>query len=78
MALATTAYANGIKALMDELFNNPTNLTTEQARTKWSNDFAALTETYIKTGRVQSGIPLSSTGTAAAHTGATTGQGLIL
>lgn len=78
MALATTTYANGIKALMDELFNNPANLTTDQARTKWSNDFAALTETYIKTGDVQSGIPLSSTGTSTNHTGSTTGIGKMI
>ncbi len=78
MALQTTTYAAGIKALMDELYSNPNNLTTDQARSKWANDFANLTELYIKTGKVQAGITLSSTGNASNHTGTTTGLGNIL
>lgn len=78
MALATPTYAQGIKALMDELYSNPSNISTEDARLKFANDFANLTETYIKTGEVQAGITLTSTGSASNHTGSTTGLGNIL
>jgi hypothetical protein len=77
MPLQTTAYANGLKALMEDMFSNPSNLSTADCRTKFANDFATLTETFIKTGQVKAGITLQSTGTAANHTGATTGLGTI-
>lgn len=51
---------------------------TEIDDSKFANGLADAIDTFVKTGEVQPGITVSTTGTAAAQTGATTGTGKIL
>lgn len=72
MALNKTALKTGIKQLMDDMLTREQNANDEFA-TRLSN----LIDTYVKSGTVtvQPGITVSTTGTAAAQTGATTSTG---
>jgi hypothetical protein len=80
MPLARTVYKNGVKALLQQMFNT-TNITNEQAQENFAEGLTALTEALIKSGTVTvaSGIALSSTGNATQHYGSTvtTGTGTI-
>lgn len=51
---------------------------TEIDDSKFANGLADAIDVFIKTGEVQPGITVSTTGTAVAQTGATTGVGKIL
>lgn len=69
MPLNKTALAQSILKLMTD------------ARKETEIDDSRLADAidaFVKTGEVQAGIPVSTTGTAAAQTGATTGPGKIL
>lgn len=51
---------------------------TEIDDSKFANGLADAIDAFVKTGEVQPGITVSTTGTAAAQTGATTSTGKIL
>lgn len=51
---------------------------TEIDDSKFADGLADAIDAFVKTGEVQPGITVSTTGTAAAQTGATTGTGKIL
>ncbi len=51
---------------------------TEIDDSKFANGLADAIDTFVKTGEVQAGIPVSTAGSATAQTGATTGPGKIL
>jgi hypothetical protein len=69
MPLNKTALAQSILKLMTDARKE-----TEIDDSKLADAIDA----FVKTGEVQAGIPVSTTGTAAAQTGATTGPGKIL
>jgi hypothetical protein len=76
MALARTIYKNGVKALLQQMFNN-TSVTNAEVQENFAEGLTALTEAFIKSGTVTvaSGIALSSTGNAAQHYGTTVANG---
>lgn len=51
---------------------------TEIDDSKFAKGLADAIDAFVKTGEVQPGIPVSTTGSAAAQSGATTGPGKIL
>lgn len=73
MPLNKTALAQSILKLMTDARKG-----TEIDDSKFANGLADAIDAFVKTGEVQAGIPVSTTGTAAAQTGATTGPGKIL
>lgn len=73
MPLNKTALAQSILKLMTDVRKE-----TEIDDSKFANGLADAIDTFVKTGEVQPGITVSTTGTAAAQTGATTGTGKIL
>lgn len=73
MPLNKTALAQSILKLMTDARKE-----TEIDDSKFANGLADAIDAFVKTGEVQPGIPVSTTGTAAAQTGATTGSGKIL
>ncbi len=73
MPLNKTALAQSILKLMTDARKE-----TEIDDSKFANGLADAIDTFVKTGEVQPGITVSTTGTAAAQTGATTGTGKIL
>lgn len=73
MPLNKTALAQSILKLMTDARKE-----TEIDDSKFANGLADAIDAFVKTGEVQPGIPVSTTGTAAAQTGATTGPGKIL
>ena len=73
MPLNKTALAQSILKLMTDARKE-----TEIDDSKFANGLADAIDTFVKTGEVQPGITVSTTGTAAAQTGATTGPGKIL
>jgi len=46
-------------------------------RAQMARDIATAIDSYIRTAQVNRGIPVATTGTAAAQTGATTGTGML-
>jgi hypothetical protein len=76
MSLNKTAYKNGIKALLDELWTS-NGLSSEQARERFATVLSDLGDAFVKTGTVTvaTGITLTSTGTSSFHTGSTNGLG---
>ncbi len=72
MALDKIALKNGILALITDMRTRENNADEEYA-TRLSN----LIDDFVKTGTVNAGIPVSTTGTATSHTGATTSTGTI-
>lgn len=50
---------------------------TEISDQQLANELANAIDTYIKTAQVNPGIPVSTTGTPTAQTGATTGPGTL-
>jgi len=78
MALNKATLAAGLKAVFDGVSPEASGITNpEQLRQKVANEMADVIDTYIKsaTVTVASGISVSTAGTAAAQTGATTGTG---
>lgn len=73
MPLNKTALAQSILKLMTDARKE-----TEIDDSKFANGLADAIDAFVKTGEVQAGIPVSTTGTAEAQTGATTGPGKIL
>lgn len=73
MPLNKTALAQSILKLMTDARKE-----TEIDDSKFENGLADAIDAFVKTGEVQPGITVSTTGTAAAQTGATTGTGKIL
>lgn len=73
MPLNKTALAQSILKLMTDARKE-----TEIDDSKFANGLADAIDAFVKTGEVQAGISVSTTGTAAAQTGATTGPGKIL
>ena len=73
MPLNKTARAQSILKLMTDARKE-----TEIDDSKFANGLADAIDAFVKTGEVQPGIPVSTTGSAAAQTGATTGPGKIL
>lgn len=72
MALNKIALKNGILALITDMRTREDNADEEYA-TRLSN----LIDDFVKTGTVNAGIAVATTGTAAAQTGATTSTGTI-
>lgn len=72
MALNKTALKDGILVLMTDMRTREDNADEEYA-TRLSN----LIDDFVKTGTVNAGIAVATTGTAAAQTGATTSTGTI-
>lgn len=73
MPLNKTALAQSILKLMTDARKE-----TEIDDSKFADGLADAIDAFVKTGEVQPGITVSTTGTAAAQTGATTGMGKIL
>lgn len=73
MPLNKTALAQSILKLMTDARKE-----TEIDDSKFANGLADAIDAFVKTGEVQAGIPVSTTGSATAQTGATTGPGKIL
>ena len=73
MPLNETALAQSILQLMTEARKE-----TEIDDSKFANGLADAIDAFVKTGEVQPGITVSTTGTAAAQTGTTTSTGKIL
>lgn len=73
MSLQKEALAQSILSLMTQMRKE-----TEIDDSKFANGLADAIDTFVKTGEVQPGITVSTTGTAAAQTGTTTGVGKIL
>lgn len=73
MPLDKAGLAQSILSLMTQMRKE-----TEIDDSKFANGLADAIDTFVKTGEVQAGIPVSTTGSATAQTGATTGSGKIL
>jgi hypothetical protein len=73
MPLNKTALAQSILKLMTDARKE-----TEIDDSKFADGLADAIDAFVKTGEVQPGITVSTTGTAAAQTGATTSTGKIL
>lgn len=73
MPLNKTALAQSILKLMTDARKE-----TEIDDSKFANGLADAIDAFVKTGEVQAGIPVSTSGSATAQTGATTGPGKIL
>lgn len=73
MPLQKEALAQSILSLMTQMRKE-----TEINDSKFANGLADAIDTFVKTGEVQAGIPVSTAGSATAQTGATTGPGKIL
>jgi len=78
MALNKAALVTQLKAIFDGVSPEATGITDPAAlRQKMANDMADAIDAFVKTGTVAAGIAVSTTGTAAAQTGATTAIGTI-
>jgi hypothetical protein len=64
-----------LKANLLTLFNQMKQ--TEMSEADYADRLAAIITSFIKTAEVQPGIPVSTAGSAAAQTGATTGTGAL-
>ena len=73
MPLNKTALAQSILKLMTDARKE-----TEIDDSKFADGLADAIDAFVKTGEVQPGITVSTTGTASAQTGSTTGTGKIL
>lgn len=77
MALDTPGLESGIKSLTDDLFNNPGNLTPDQARQQYATRMSQLIETFVKSGTVNVTVTVTTTGTATAQSGGGPGTGTV-
>lgn len=73
MALQKEILAQSILSLMTQMRNE-----TEIDDSKFANGLADAIDSFVKTGEVQAGIPVSTTGSATAQTGATIAPGKII
>lgn len=73
MALVPTVLAGQLTQFFSKMRN-----TTEANDAAMANELATIITDYIKTAQVQPGIPVSTTGSPTAQTGATTGPGSII
>lgn len=73
MALQKDVLAQEILSIMTDMRKE-----TEIDDSKFANRLASAIDTFVKTGEVQAGIPVSTTGSATAQSGVTTGVGKIL
>lgn len=73
MALQKEILAQSILSLMTQMRNE-----TEIDDSKFANGLADAIDSFVKTGEVQAGIPVSTTGSATSQTGATTAPGKII
>lgn len=73
MALQKEELAKEILSIMTDMRKE-----TEIDDSKFANRLASAIDTFVKTGEVQAGIPVSTTGSATAQTGTTIGVGKIL
>lgn len=73
MALDKAGLAQSILSLVTQMRKE-----AEIDDSKFANGLADAIDTFVKTGEVQAGIPVSTAGSATAQTGATTGPGKIL
>ena len=67
-------------ALVDGLIQLQTKMEDkdEDAKQYYATQFANLIEAFVKSGKVQPGIAVSTAGSASAQTGVTTAEGSIL
>jgi hypothetical protein len=72
MALNKLALVNDLIALQQKMIKKDTD-----DFSSYANGFADAIEKFVKSGQVNAGIPVSTTGTATAQTGTTTGTGTI-
>jgi hypothetical protein len=78
MALNKATLAQQLKAIFDGVSPEATGITDPAAlRQKMANEMADAIDAFIKSAKVTvaSGISVSTTGTATAHTGSTTAPG---
>lgn len=75
MALNKTALKSSLKAALLEQRNLKEDPTA--AADSLAAALSDAIDAFVKSGQVNPGIPVSTTGTAAAQTGATTGPGMI-
>lgn len=73
MALDKISLAESILQLMTQMRKE-----TEIDDSKFANSLADAIDVFVKTGDVQIGIPVATSGSATNQTGATTGIGKIL
>lgn len=73
MALVKKTLSDAILQLLTEMRQE-----TEIDDSKFANGLADAIDAYIKTAEVAAGIPVSTTGSPTAQTGATTGTGKII
>jgi hypothetical protein len=72
MALNKAILKAEIKAIMTDMRTRE-----ENADDEYADRLSTAIDTFIKTAQVNAGIPVSTTGTAAAQTGATTAPGTL-
>lgn len=73
MALNTAALKAGILQLLTDMESR-----NADAKAEFADRLANLMKDFVMTGKVQAGIAVTTTGTAAAQSGATTMEGTIL
>lgn len=73
MALDKSGLAQAILSLLTDMRKE-----TEINDSKFANRLADAIDTFVKTGKVQPGIAVTTTGSATAQTGQTTGIGTIM
>ena len=73
MALVPTVLAGQLTQFFSKMGNS-----IEVDDMAMANELATIITDYIKTAQVSPGIPVSTTGTPTAQTGATTGPGTII
>jgi hypothetical protein len=76
MAFNTTTLQNEIKAAFDKVSDK--DKAPAELRLEMATAVAAAIEKYVKAIKVASSIPVSTTGSAAAQTGFTTAQGILI
>jgi hypothetical protein len=75
MALNKGALMAGIKGALDAAATMEEGAAA--ARVMLADQIATAIDTYVRAAVVNPGIPVSTTGSATAHTGATTGTGTL-
>jgi predicted NBD/HSP70 family sugar kinase len=73
MALNTPGLAAAIKGILTDMESR-----SVDSKDEFANRLAAAISDFVKTGTVVAGIPVSTTGSASAQTGATTAPGTII
>jgi methionine synthase II (cobalamin-independent) len=72
MALNQTTLKNNLLTLFNLMKQS------EMSEEDYAENLAAIINEHIKTAQVKAGIPVSTTGSAAAQSGATTGTGELI